>query len=317
MGQLLPILKPAGYRKDTPLFFKELLFDSADAPVIAFGTDEGRMIMYETATNEEDCQNRLPLLKQQALDNLKTVYPEMEIQDIQGTKIAFVIGHEYACEKILDKEFMIGVSKKLGAYSLMVGIPFKGHLIATDANSELRLKFPAVIKNYYANPQQDPISENVFLIENGEITAMAGEHISDNRVSNFNITEIGSTNNFEVTVSCKSIEELTEAVNNSFQQIMGMIMGRKSFGGQIAYHLDPSMPLTGQLVEKCNNYAAQIRENEMAQALVQSLTKSNIQLLFFYNGNAIAPQDVQKSDNSIEAPDPHSGNTKKWWQFWK
>lgn len=147
MNQILPILKDAGYKQNERLFFKERLFDSSAAPIIAFGTDEGIRISYQAALNEEDFNSRLPAIKQQAYDNLKLINPQIDVQDAEGTKFAFVTGSEYASEKILDVEFMKSVAQKMGCDNIMVGIPFKGNLIATDANSNNKFKFPAVIKN--------------------------------------------------------------------------------------------------------------------------------------------------------------------------
>lgn len=314
MGQLLPILKPTGYRQDVPLFFKEQLFKSSASPVIAFGTDEGYAMAYESAANEEDYILKLPEIKSKAIENLKAIQPNIEVQDAQGTKIAFVVGHEYASEKILDSNFMKQVGKAINSNSLMVGILFKGHLIATDSNSEIRLKFPAIIQKYYNNPQQDPISDKVFLVNDGEIVAMAGEAIDDDGNNNFIITEIGKTNNYKVELKSKSIEELTENVNTSFQQVMAMIIQRKVFGGEVAYHLGSEMKLDKILIEKCQSYVTQIEENEMAQTLIQALTNTKTKLSFYYNNKQIAPID----NNSIEQQDQYlNDTTKKWWQFWK
>lgn len=323
MGQLMPILKPSGYRKESELFYKKLLFNSMSSPIVAFGTDEGDRITYEGAGSKEEYDSKLPELIEQSLQNLKKVEPNIDIKDVEGSTIVFVTGHEYASEKIMDPEFMNELANKLGVSSLMVGIPFKGHLIAIDSNSDLRLKFPAVIKKYYENPQQDQISEHVFLVQGGDIIAMAGENLNDDPDQNFKIIESGKTNNYKVEVSSKTIDELTNTVNVSFQQIMVMAMNRKIFGGQISYYLDNSIPLTNQLIEKCNSYVKQIEENEMAQTLVQALTKSGIKLSFFYDGKQIAPQidtDKVSESSDVEPPETHSKpsyNEKKWWQFWK
>jgi hypothetical protein len=299
MGQLMPILKPAGYRKEYTLFFKKLLFDNPSSPVIAFGVDQGNRIDYEGASNQEEYDQKLPVIEEQSLQNLKEVTPDIEFQDFEGSKIAFVTGHEYASEKIIDVAFMKELSTKLGADSLMVGIPFKGQLIAIDANGNLRLKFPAVIKKHYDNPQQDPISEHVFLVQYGDVIAMAGETIKDDASDNLKITENTKTNNYTVEVLSKTIDELTDLVNTSFKQIMSMIMTRKIFGGEISFQLTNTIPLTDQLIEKCNSYVAQIEKNDMAQTLTQALTKSGIKLFFFHNGKQIAPKiDSSKANES-------------------
>jgi len=297
MGQLLPILKPAGYRQDVPLFFKERLFYSSYSPVIAFGTDEGNSILYEAASNEEEYNRLLPSLKQQALKNLKAIQPEIQIQDLQGTKVAYVIGTEYASEKILDVDFMKQVGKSIGSVSLMVGIPFRGCLMATDSESEIRLKFPVVIAQHYNNSQQAPISDKVFLVNNGEIIAMAGEKIENDESSDgFIITEKGKTNNYEVELNSKSIEQLTDHINSSYQQIMLMITQRNVFGGEITYHIGKELELNNQLIEKCQNYCKQIETNEMAQSLIKILTNSPINISFYYQNKKIAPAESNTAD---------------------
>lgn len=310
MGKLMPILKPAGYRKDIPLFYKKALFNSSSSPVIALGTDEGNRIDYVMAGDQQELDTKLPELYKQALENLRAIEPSLDIQDAGGAKVAFLTGHEYASEKILDSEYMKMLSQKLNAPNLMVGIPFKGHLIAVDANSDIRMKFAAIIKKYYDNPQQDPISEYVFLVNDGEVEAMGGDNIPE---ESFVISENGTTNNYTVKVSSKTIEELTETVNGSFQQIMAMVLSRKVFGGQISYYLTNSMPLNNQLIDKCNSYVAQIQQNEMAQTLSKTLTGAGINLSFYYEGKLIPSKAESNTANNLAGTE----TKKSWWQFWK
>lgn len=297
----MPVLKPSGYRKDTALFYKESLFDSNAAPVVAFGTDEGNRIEYDGASSEEEFNTRFPMLKAEAMKNLQAIEPEIQVQDADGARIAFVMENEYASEKILDGPFMKKVAAAIGADSLMVGIPFKGTLIATDSNAPIRLKFPAIIAKYYNNPEQEPISDKVFLVENGAIVAMAGESIEDGP-QQFTITEKGDTANYEVHVQAHSIPELTQSVNTSYSQVMSMIMQRKMFGGELAYHIGNAIPLDEALVDKCNSYSKQVSENEMAQTLVRALTQNGLRMSFYYNGNKIAPVAAEAS-NTGGAPD--------------
>ncbi|MET0637934.1 MAG: hypothetical protein ABWZ25_18020 [Chitinophagaceae bacterium] len=81
MGQILPILKRSVYRENDRLFFKKRLFESTAAPVIAYGTDEGVKVIYESASDEADYQNRIQSLRNQALDNLKNIRPQVDVQD--------------------------------------------------------------------------------------------------------------------------------------------------------------------------------------------------------------------------------------------
>jgi hypothetical protein len=166
------------------------------------------------------------------------------------------------------------------------------------------MKFAAIIKKYYDNPQQDPISEYVFLVNDGEVTGMGGNNIPQEPYS---ISENATTNNYTVKVLVKTIDELTEMVNGSFQQIMALVLSRKVFGGQINYYL------TNSLIEKCNSYVAQIQQNEMAQTLSKTLTGAGINLSFYYEGKLIPSKaDVNTADGLAG-----TGTKKSWWQFWK
>jgi hypothetical protein len=116
-----------------------------------------------------------------------------------------------------------------------------------------------------------------------------------------------------VKVLVKTIDELTEMVNGSFQQIMALVLSRKVFGGQINYYLTNSIPLNNELIEKCNSYVAQIQQNEMAQTLSKTLTGAGINLSFYYEGKLIPSKaDVNTADGLAG-----TGTKKSWWQFWK
>jgi len=289
MGQLMPILKPAGYRANEPLFFRELIFKSSAAPVVAFGVDEGDTVMYQGATDDADYRVKLPAIKEEAFRNLAAIQTTLDIQPMGNTCIAFVMGSEYACEKILDKAFMKDLATRVGCESLMVGIPFKGTLIATDANGDQRLRFPVVVKKCYDDPQNDAISDKVFLVQDGEIVAFAGEEIKDDSTESFAIIENGKTNNYKVELKSTDIEAMTKDMNASFQQIILMLMDRKVFGGEIHYHVSSRMWPTEELFQKCMGYVKQIEANEIAQTLIHTATGSHARISFYYNNEKIAP----------------------------
>ncbi|TPN86899.1 DUF1444 family protein [Aquimarina algicola] len=319
MDKLLPILKTSDYKKDEKLLFKEYLFESEISPIVAYGKDRGRMVMYESATDENDFNLKFPKLKEEALSNLKSIDVHYQITDAEGTKILFAEGNEYASEKILDKDFMMKIASELNSQSLMVGIPFKGLLIAIDANSPMRLKLPVIVKQYFDNPQQDKISDKVFMVQNGEIVAIGGEKIpKTNDSDSFSFSE-DKNQNYSIELNSNSIDRLTEDVNISFQQVLLMIMQKKSFGGQITFKLNDNINLDTKLVDKCHSYISQIEKNEMLQVLSQTLANSKVNFKFLHNGELIAPKtsnstEVEKTDNSEMS---NEKNKKRWWEFWK
>lgn|GEM_PF-1458076 len=289
MGKLMPILKPAGYRANDPLFFREPLFESSDAPVVAFGIDDDDTIMYQGASDDADYAQKLPAVREEALKNLADVKTSIDLQDTGNTRVAFVMSSEYASEKILDKAFMQDLGSRIGSTSLMVGIPFKGLLIATDANGDIRLKFPVIIKRYYDDPQDDALSDKVFLVQDGEVMAMAGENIKEDFADTFVIAEQGQTNNYRVELKSLSLEGMTRDIESSLRQIVAMLVTRKVFGGQVRYDLSPRMTFTEELSEKCKSYVRQIETNEGAQSRVLTATGSRLNVVFYYNDKQIAP----------------------------
>ncbi|GLR18933.1 hypothetical protein [Portibacter lacus] len=299
MSKLMPILKPAGYRKDVPYFFKESLIENEGSPVIAFGNDKGSHIEYEGCETEDDFTDRFTPFKEEAMQNLKEVFPSVEIQELEGSKIAFITGHEYASEKILDVNYMKELGEKMGDQSLMVGIPFKGHLLATGSSSNVRAKFPVVIQNYFENPQQDAISPYVFLVESGQVIGMGGQNLPDENES-FVISENLKSSNFTVTVNCSTIDELKDIVNNTYQQILLSVMKNTTFGGEIRYEIKPTLPFSDELVNRCQSFVDQIKDNELAQTIVAAIAKNGINPVFVYDGRQIAPQIGDETSEEIE-----------------
>lgn len=298
MDTLLPILKTSDYRKEEKLQFKEFLFNDAIAPIVAYGKDSGNAMVYEGATDESDLYARFPAIKKEALENLKAIDVPYQITEAEGTNVLFAEGHEYASEKILDKAYMIKIAADLKCDTLMVGIPFKGVLMAIDSNSEMRLKLPVIVKQYFDNPQQDPISDKVFLVQNGEVVAMGGEKLPENKSEdNFVISE-NKAQNYGIELKSKNIEELVTDINTSFQQVMLMILQRKSFGGEITFKLSSAIPLNDTLTDKCNSIIEQIEKNEMLQTISQALASSKVQFKFLHDGNLIAPTPAAKTVQS-------------------
>ncbi|WP_036154706.1 DUF1444 family protein [Maribacter forsetii] len=338
METLLPILKTADYRKDEKLQFKEFLFNDSIAPVVAYGKDRGNAMVYESASDESDLYNRFPGIKKEALANLKAIDVGYQITDAEGSKILFAEGNEYTSEKILDKDFMIKIAAELKCDTLMVGIPFKGVLMAIDSNSEMRLKLPVVVKQYFENPQQNPISDKVFLVQNGEVVAMGGEKLPENKSDeNFVISE-NKAQNYGIELKSKKIEELVTDINTSFQQVMLMILQRKSFGGEITFKLSKAIVKDETLINKCNSIIEQIEKNEMLQTISQALASSKVQFKFLHDGILIAPTATAISiepkpinepkeivKETIKKIEPVAVNkkapvttkkSKPWWKFW-
>lgn len=287
MNKIMPILKPYDFTKDNKFFYTKPLFENSNSPLIVLAIDRGNVVEYLQAKSEEEYKNNFQELFNQALKNLKEINTEISISEIDHSKIAFITHEEYASEKIIDKEFMELLSKKLNADRIMVGIPFKGILIAIDYRSKLRYNFPATIKKYFQNPPNPPITSNIFLIEKGEIIAMGGEDI-DNSEENFKIIEVLTSNNYKVEIKCDSLEDPKDLVNKSYQQVISMILDKKVSGGQISYYISGNINFSNELINKCNRYIDSIKNNEVANLILKTVTGKSINVEFYYNNNKIA-----------------------------
>ena len=304
MEKILPILKPEGYRDNVAFFLKENLFNNPSSPVIAYGIDKITHIEYNHSVDGDNFQAKLNEAREMALENIKKIHPTIQVQLVEGDKVAFVSGHEYASEKILDKEFVMKIAEKLGASDLMVGIPFKGQLIATDSSATIRAKFPAVIIKYFENPQQDVISPHVFLMRQGEIIGIGGNNLKEKEGTTFAISEDQHTHNFTVTVICSSIEELKTIVNTTYQQILLTIMKTSEFGGKITYNIDGELQDSSELRERCKSFKDQINTNEMAQTVIGAITKSGIETTFILRGEIVDSSDSPVIETKSEAGPP-------------
>ena len=295
MEKIVPVLKPAGYRRDVPLFVKENLFDNPSSPVIAYGIDKGQTLEYTGVESDDELVIRIEEMKVAASEFLKEVHPKINIQEIEGSQLIMVSEHEYASEKILDKEFMIDLASKINAGDLLVGVPFKGQLIAVDSTAPIRTKFPHAVKQSFENPQQDVISPNVFLVREGEIVGMGGVDVSDASANNFSISENSTTHNYTSQIKCSTIEELKEMVNASYQQILLQAMKTKEFGGRIDFHVGGEIEDSPELRKRAVSFVEQISGNELAQTVIEVIAKNKLEARIYLRGVQIAPEDENHS----------------------
>ena len=297
------VLKPNGYKIDYPLSLKEELFNYPLSPVIAYGIDKGAHIEYQHATNEKDLEEKLLEIKKIALENNAKIKVDYSIQDIDGEKLFITSPHEYAAEKILDKEFLALVSRELGSESFLVGIPHQGVFAAISSMSPLQSKFSGFIKQKFENPEANIISPHTFEINNGEIVMVGGEELGSTQ----NTILQKSNGDIILELNSHDLEEFKTQFTQGYPQAMQIALKSKTFSGNLIFNENNNQFKFDEIVlEKCRSYEAQILENEMAQTICKVIS-----------GNGIIPAFTQmgvKVDISKCAPDT---SKKKWWQFGK
>lgn len=314
------ILKPTGYKTHRTLGLKEKLFEYEFSPMVAYGTDKGSHIEYREATDEDELAGKIAEIKKVALDNISKIQVNHSVQEIEGNKLFLVDPHEYASEKILDKEFLSIVARELGTESFLVGIPHQGVFAAMSSMSNFSGKFMGFIKQKFENPEANPITPHVFEILKGEIIAVAGEDTGGNK----NVIAQKGNGDLIVEIESTNFEEFKTQVSNGYSQAMLLAMKNKDFSGNIIFNENnKDFTFDSQVMEKCKSFTDQILENEMAQTLIKAMSGNGIVPSFTQNGQRVIfdktskPPSTEKTQESTEKSEEPPKKKKKWWQFGK
>ena len=231
------------------------------------------------------------------------------VQEIEGDKLFIVEPHEYAAEKILDKEFLKLVAKELGNESFLVGIPHQGVFVAISSQSAIKGKFMGLIKQKFENPEGNPITPHVFEVFQGEIIAVAGEDAGGTK----NTIAQKANGDLVVELDSSDFEEFTNQVSQGYSQVMLLALKTSGFSGHIIFNENnESFEFNDQVLEKCRSYVEQISGNEMAQTLVKALSGNEIVPVFMHCGRKINLQ-VDHSESTYSAKEKN--DKKKWWRF--
>jgi len=302
------IIKPAGYRANREFALKEKMFDYDQSPIIAYGTDKGSHIEYVEATDASDWEVKMKEIKEIALENNSKIDVSYSVQDIDGEKLFIANPHEYASEKILDKEFLKTVSRELGTESFLVGIPHQGVFAALARSSSFSDRFLGFIKQKFENPEANPTTPHVFEVFQGEIIAVAGEDAGGTT----NTIVQKSNGDLIVELDSANFEEFTNQVSQGYSQAMMLAMKNKDFSGNIIFNENnESFEFDDTVIAKCKSYIEQIHGNEMAQTLTKAMSGNGIYPAFTHRGRKIDVEvDTQPFDAKEEKP------KKKWWKFW-
>ena len=305
------ILKPNGYRAQRELSLKEKLMEYEYSPMIAYGVDKGSHIEYEEAKDEDDLIQRIEEIKKVALLNISKIEVKHSVQNIEGDKLFIVEPHEYAAEKILDKEFLSIVSKELGSESFLVGIPHQGVFAAVSSMSNFKGKFLGFIKQKFENPEANPITPHVFEIFNGEIVSVGGEDTGGNK----NTISQKANGDLIVQLDSTNFQEFKDQVSNGYSQAMLLAVKSKEFSGNIIFNENnEKFEFDTLVLDKCKSISDQILNNEMAQTVVKAMSGNGIVPSFTKAGN---PIDLKTNTDSSEMKNDVKNRKKKWWQFGK
>ncbi len=90
-----------------------------------------------------------------------------EVENAPG--VLTCINDDFACERILDREFMrAGAARLRSSRGLAVAVPERGRLVATSFDDGI--EFLAVAASLHARAENPPVSPWVFLVQDGLVT---------------------------------------------------------------------------------------------------------------------------------------------------
>jgi hypothetical protein len=82
--------------------------------------------------------------------------------------VLFCVGEPHACERILEKPFLLHAQSMLGTNALAASVPQRGMLLLTRLTDLTVLM--ALSRHYFDNAESSPLSPWGFLIQNGVIS---------------------------------------------------------------------------------------------------------------------------------------------------
>ena len=335
MSTLLPILKNRQefeVQKERGMFVDEL-FGNEHSPILMYGVDKGAYMEYSQSKSEDEDKQ----IKEQAIKNLENLEVPFQVEEMQEFKIAMA-QHEYAAEKILDKNYMKKIASALGSNSIVVGIPMKGFLVAVAKGKGEANLYGAIVQQYQ-NAQTYPISNSIYYVVGGEIEMMGGNNQSGAVKDENGLLEVLGKNDdrgkigFIVKVGNKSEDELANQIQTAFHNIIlhGM-KDSKNFNGKIDFHISPKFnQLTPSLEGRIKKMAKNISERGAVQ-IMGGLSGEEFKLRFFYGENKLIAETIEtepiqlknKPNNPKPNPTkqkstpntPTKSEKKPWWKFW-
>ncbi len=323
MKKILPVLKNSQeyeMQKNRGLYV-ERLFDHDSSPFIMLGIDKGTHLEYSVPKNESEKK----LIRQKAIENLQQIDVPVKIETIEGVNIA-LINHEYAAEKILDKNFMRKLSDILKAKAIVVGIPIKGLMLASPKGKGEIIVHNAVI-NAFKNPPTYPISNALYFIMDGEIEMMGGTDFSESSDKKDEVFDIIGNNDkqgkvgFTVKIGHKNEDELVNQIQNAYQNIlMHVAKSPKTFNGKIDFIISPEYTqLNPQLENRIKKIAKNISERGAIQ-IIGGISGEQFKIKFYYGDKLIAEtietDPVQLTNKSPQKAKRKQNPKKPWWKFW-
>ena len=269
---ILPALKPHDWSASGFVLCRPLI-TVANVPFIpwvGFGYDHAHTFEFVSrdsfpSTNTDET---LRMIEQAALRNLRQRPVTWRIERVPlgwgvfghllPQRVLLLSGDMLAAERILDAQAMKYAAKMLRARKILVGIPCRGVLVATNARqSSGRLAhFSGMVSTQYHSNHTAPISPSIYIVENGQITgALTGQEQAglmvapaqyDGKEKSFFraiITADRATGQetLHLLAGAADFHQLETEMVSAFAKSVEEMMERSDFSGQVRIILVPEL----------------------------------------------------------------------------
>jgi hypothetical protein len=309
-NNIYPILKNLHWQKDEnfniPLYFIEK--KGYEFPAIAF-TRENNDKSHTLIENIDDIQLTGSELVRFAFGNLTALPLQWEKRKINEKPI-LALEDDWAAEKILDTAFLIQASELLQSPKILVGIPKRGMILAAPyQQTAFDIEFSTHVLSFYEDMGCIPLSDKLYMIENGKIKGINTLKLLHNKAQNKqkNVVTIKVKND----ISTKIVKKLYSDGYESFI----ITLGTKDFEdfANVAYQI------IVDLLDKNEdnpNFNGLIEFNILSEWLPKSKEFENtlsifLERLLMQDGLTMAAQTLHKdiAITFIHLSDLETGNT--------
>ena len=170
--EIYPILKPGDWIGLKYGAIRKVLVGTEENPslVIGYGYDTPTDFIF---LNESDlAKESIESIRKKAYDNIENF--EVDYNEVIPGKVLIVDGLDFCSEKILSPTFRKKLHVRLKSEKVLISIPRRRNLMATSAieDENIMNKFMSIHNNTWQDDSYGnaPITNMLFLVENGEIT---------------------------------------------------------------------------------------------------------------------------------------------------
>jgi hypothetical protein len=174
LESVLPSIQPHDFASRSTAACRALATpEQTGVPWLAFRREEGEESELVSADALSELAVGLAELERHARTNLARVPASWTPRWVPGADgreidVLFCNDEENACERILEKAFLVHAAGLLGATALAAAVPRRGMLLVTRIQDLSVLM--ALARHYFDTAESDPITPWGFAIQDGEIT---------------------------------------------------------------------------------------------------------------------------------------------------